>query len=332
MLLKIWDLISNRHLTQQNPNQPRLIQLKIINRLTLGISISIFVHVLRDYFIFDFSWNWLYSARIILSAFLLYCFFHFKARFKSLFQFIIYVIIGALIFVMSLHYGLQSCFYLYFFPYLGSFSLIFNDRDNIKYTILLYSITFLMILGLHRFQFEPWYFGITIQDQIQQNIRLNSILEVLILTGFNSFYVFEKNVKLMSLNNNYQNSNEELIALKAVVEDTQINNMEELLDLAKSGDPGFLSLFQYIFPGLRDALSEINPSFGQEEFKLCAYIKLGFNTKEIAHFNHLSIRTVQTKKSRLRKTFNIPSQKNLYVWVSEISENIPFPVHSTVED
>ncbi len=331
MLNKFWNNISYRHVPQETVNQPRLIQLKIINRLTLGTSIIIFLHVIRDYFFLNFPWTWLTSSRIILAAFLLYCYFHYKARFRAIFQFSLYFILAALIFTMSLCYGVDSDFYLFFFPYLGSFSLLFNDKDNFKYSILLYSLTFLIVLSLNKFQIEPYHFNIEEYSHAQQTIRIQTILEVLILTGFHSYYVFEKNMKLISLNNNYQSSNNEIVALKAAVEDEKINKLEELLELAKSCDPGFLSLFQHIFPKFRDALYEINSNFGQEDFRLCAYIKLGFNTKEIAHYNHLSIRTVQTKKSRLRKTFGVASEKNLYVWVSEIVDQATSTFLSTSE-
>lgn len=34
-----------------------------------------------------------------------------------------------------------------------------------------------------------------------------------------------------------------------------------------------------------------------EEFKFCALLKLGFTTKDIAEYNHFTVRTVQTKKT-----------------------------------
>lgn len=320
MLLKIWKKFSYRHVPQETPNQPRLIKLKIINHLTISTSIIIILHVLRDFLLLNFPWTWVLTTRVLLATFLLYCYFHFKARFNTIFQLSLYFIVGGLIFIMSLQYGINSAFYLFYFPYLASFSLIFNDKDNVKYSIILYSFTFLMVLTLHHFQIDPYHFNLEEHNHIQRKIRLQNVLEVLILTGFNSYYVFEKNVKLISLNHNYQHSSDEIIALKAVVEGAKIYKLEELLELAKSGDPGFLSLFHHVFPKFRDALYDINSNFGQEEFRLCAYMKLGFNTKEIAYYNHLSIRTVQTKKSRLRKTFGIPSEKNLYVWISEIDE------------
>ena len=49
-----------------------------------------------------------------------------------------------------------------------------------------------------------------------------------------------------------------------------------------------------------------------EEFKFCFLLKLGFTTKDIAEYNNLAIRTVQTRKSRLRKNFDISSEVDLY--------------------
>jgi len=61
-----------------------------------------------------------------------------------------------------------------------------------------------------------------------------------------------------------------------------------------------------------------NPEMTPDEFKFCSLLKLGFTTKDITEYNNLAIRTVQTRKSRLRKTFDISSEIDLYKWIDEV--------------
>ncbi|PRB05264.1 hypothetical protein CQ046_05225 [Chryseobacterium sp. MYb7] len=46
-----------------------------------------------------------------------------------------------------------------------------------------------------------------------------------------------------------------------------------------------------------------------------ALLRLNFSTKEIAHYNHLTIRGIETKKNRLRKKLDIPSNEDLNNWM-----------------
>jgi DNA-binding CsgD family transcriptional regulator len=51
------------------------------------------------------------------------------------------------------------------------------------------------------------------------------------------------------------------------------------------------------------------------DLEYCALIKLDFNTKEIAQSKDISIRTVESKKYRLRKKLNLPEDiKNINSW------------------
>jgi hypothetical protein len=60
----------------------------------------------------------------------------------------------------------------------------------------------------------------------------------------------------------------------------------------------------------------------QDEFKFCALLKLEFSTKEIAQYTHTTIRSVQTRKNRFRKSFKLSSEKDLYKWIEALCPNI----------
>jgi len=93
------------------------------------------------------------------------------------------------------------------------------------------------------------------------------------------------------------------------------DSFAELLELAKSNDSSFLSRFIEVYPEFYHKLNTTYPEMTSGQVKFCAMLKLNFSTKEIAHFSHISVRSVEMKKSRLRKQLGIPSDIDLNNWM-----------------
>lgn len=89
----------------------------------------------------------------------------------------------------------------------------------------------------------------------------------------------------------------------------------ELLELAKTNDSSFLSRFTEIYPDFHKKLTDQFPDMTSGQLAFCALLKLNFSTKEIAQYSHISVRSVEMKKSRLRKQLNIPSDIDLNNWM-----------------
>ncbi|PWN72305.1 hypothetical protein C1631_006820 [Chryseobacterium phosphatilyticum] len=95
-------------------------------------------------------------------------------------------------------------------------------------------------------------------------------------------------------------------------------NFTELLELAKSNDVKFIKRFEEINPDLIQSILKINPQLTKSELSLCAMIWLGFSSKDIADYTFIQHRSVQTKKGRLRKKLNIPSETDLYSFFTSL--------------
>lgn len=93
------------------------------------------------------------------------------------------------------------------------------------------------------------------------------------------------------------------------------DSFAELVELAKSNDSSFLSRFQEIYPNFYNKLTSYYPEMTSGQVKFCALLKLNFSTKEIAQFSNISVRSVEMKKSRLRKQLSIPSDIDLNNWM-----------------
>lgn len=100
----------------------------------------------------------------------------------------------------------------------------------------------------------------------------------------------------------------------------QISNddLEEIFHLAKINDPSFLAKFKVVYPEFFQKIILLYPDILNSELLFCAYIKLNFSSKEIANYTFVTPKSVQVRKSRLRKKLNIPSHEDLYIWVKKI--------------
>ncbi len=107
----------------------------------------------------------------------------------------------------------------------------------------------------------------------------------------------------------------ETILLKSMVDEDALN---DIIKAAKMNVPEFWGLFQKSHPGFIDALTKINPDLKTTELILCAYIFLGFNTKDIAEYTFKAIQTVKNNKHNLRRRLQLPPKQDMTVWIRTI--------------
>lgn len=91
-----------------------------------------------------------------------------------------------------------------------------------------------------------------------------------------------------------------------------------LLALAKENDPGFMFAFEKIYPDFSEKLLKINSDLTQYEIEFSALLKLNLSSKEIAKIKSIETRTVQNRKSNLRKKLNISEDQETNMWFSKL--------------
>lgn len=94
--------------------------------------------------------------------------------------------------------------------------------------------------------------------------------------------------------------------------------LKNVTRLAMLNDVSFIIKFNELFPDFRPALLHLEPSLRNSDLKFCSYLKLNFDTKEIARFIGNSVRSVESKKYRLRKKFNLSSMEDLNKWFEKM--------------
>ncbi|WP_415325846.1 hypothetical protein [Chryseobacterium sp. MMS23-Vi53] len=93
---------------------------------------------------------------------------------------------------------------------------------------------------------------------------------------------------------------------------------EELSKLASTNDPFFLSRFKEVYPEFYETLTTRYPHLTANDIKFSAFLRLNLSTKTIAQYKNISIRTIESRKYRLRKKLGLSSEVDLNKWMMEL--------------
>lgn len=99
---------------------------------------------------------------------------------------------------------------------------------------------------------------------------------------------------------------------------TDSQALSHIIELAQTNDPSFYLKFSELFPNFNSKLLEISSQLTPSDLEYCAFMKLNFDTKQIATFKRTSVSSVESRKYRIRKKLNINSSDNIYTWLMKI--------------
>ena len=152
------------------------------------------------------------------------------------------------------------------------------------------------------------------------------IIVIALITGFYFFRNYQRKHKEISAESNkLLNEKESLISKKE--EETQVlklqvnESFEEIVQLAKDNSPEFFSRFQEVYPDFTNSVIAVNEKMRLSELTLCAYIFLGFNTKDISAYTFRSVHTIRSRKYNLRKKFKLSPEENMELWLKKLPQN-----------
>jgi DNA-binding CsgD family transcriptional regulator len=81
----------------------------------------------------------------------------------------------------------------------------------------------------------------------------------------------------------------------------------------------FETRFTSVHADFYERLKNLGPELSPAEVKVCAFLKLGLNTKEIASLLHKTPASIEVDRSRIRKKLGLTSQEvNLTTFIQEI--------------
>ena len=81
----------------------------------------------------------------------------------------------------------------------------------------------------------------------------------------------------------------------------------------------FQNQFSVAYPDFVDYLGVNYPKLRSADIKLCCYLKMHMNTKEIARVTGLSVRAVENKRYRLRKKLELDASQSLENFINSLN-------------
>ena len=302
----------------------------LINQYLVLVFLSFFIHALCIILIFGPTKNGIFL--LIVSFYWLFGILLKEKRKNKYLIAINFSFLSLSITYYSSYVGLKGGVFLYYFPLLLGLPFFFMKKDY-KFTIpIAFFILFCLYFSIiNDFQLVNKSTLIQNEENRKKLFLLNATIS-LILFSLDLIFIFKKErIQYNMLENLNLKKNTEVKQLKDQVKNLAGNpvvrenitrtDMMELMTLARNDDPGFLEKFQHCFPGFFNILkSHTVPgsSLLHSELYLVAMMKLNLNTKQIALYTKSTIKSVDSKKYRLRKKLNIPADQEIKFWISTL--------------
>ena len=85
---------------------------------------------------------------------------------------------------------------------------------------------------------------------------------------------------------------------------------------------GFETQFDQVHPGFRQRLVELCPEITPGELRVCALLATGLESKEIANIRHVTVRTIEAHRLRIRRHLRLPKEINLTAYLTGLKAEL----------
>lgn len=129
-----------------------------------------------------------------------------------------------------------------------------------------------------------------------------------------------KKVQLLNKSNFISQRNKNLNYLLDIINSSKNKSQNDLYEVkSKVNDlltienlnDRFEKHFEDVYPGFFKKLVAVSNNLTQNDLRFCAYLKMNQNTSEIAQLTGVSIRTVESKKYRIKKKLNLGKDQSI---------------------
>ena len=314
MFRQIWDYIANRHIAP-NADPLERIEAQRMNLFAFSVGAILIFNGCRD-LLFGLTAN--FYVLSVLGLFYLILFFFTKVRYNLFVILFSLELFLFLVFFFSSTTGFENGLSLYYFVIMLASLFIFNTKKTVWYNAIVYITALILFSISHYYDFRIFAVEGAESSLFSKNQRLITFLQVFLGVNILGYFIVAKQFKIIELYRRALRSESIIAEMRTKLKNKDQSDLEGVVKLAMNDDIAFVPRVKYVFPDLYDHLILINKEMTADEFKLCALLKLGFTTKDIAEYNHLAVRTIQTRKSRLRKSFGIAAEVDLYKWIDSI--------------
>ncbi|MEZ0006469.1 DNA-binding CsgD family transcriptional regulator [Flavobacterium sp. 28YEA47A] len=285
--------------TEKDTHKMKVEHIKLWNKSFLSLSLLFFAIAVCDL--------------ICISSLISYCFFLLSIlffygiftdlKFNVLAQTYTYLLLSFIFFYISSHTGLGSGIHFYYIPLILSLPYFLKVSRNKKAIALIcFFLFFVVFLDVKTN---------SVEHPKKDMIFLESLLGSLGLVFWFIYFIIRK----QAISIKYYKKRVEMWIREAEID---MDKLKEVIDMAVQNNSHFFPKFKKLYPYFCERLIEIQPNVVASEQEFCAYIKLGFTTKEIAKFTNSSIRSIEGKKYRIRRKYNISEKVDIYIWAANL--------------
>ena len=198
---------------------------------------------------------------------------------------------------------------------------LLNKQKDQRKLILAFSSLSILILGLVIFSIRNQYLASIQAKKLAEQSKLVAELELKTtereLRNV-STAIMEKNEMLESLKKDVNYASQFLSNSDSKHLIQPLKSKLDDASLGKSNWVEFKNHFDRAYPNFFDELSKINKNLTIQDLRLCAYLKSGQTTKEIAQFTGLSIRSIESRRYRLRKKLGLGRNNSLFDFIQKL--------------
>lgn len=216
----------------------------------------------------------------------------------------------------------------FYFSLLFALPFYFNYKEDYYLILFIVIIIALNFVGCLYFELNFLPRSKYIKEADFKIIRLLNVIFCFTKFLIDAFFIYQKDKLINGLMKETEikdstiedllKTNNELMKQQIINNNLTEDNIAEILELAEVDSPLFIEKFQIYFPDFMPNLLNINSGLISSEIHICALMRLNFDTKKIASCTNSSVRAIESRKYRIRKKLDIPSDININNFILKI--------------
>ncbi|MCD1117583.1 helix-turn-helix transcriptional regulator [Chryseobacterium turcicum] len=322
---ELYDFISYWRINE-DITEPDTKDLKILlNQYISILSVMFFFHTVFNVLFLGLS----VDSVVLLAISVFFClsfFFLVKLRENKYVISFVFILLTVIVTYYSSYCAIESGVFVFYIPLISALYIFFSWKAHKKFitVLLLFILANLYLFATGHLDF------IEVNNkniEYRKTLLVLNMTCILLLLAVNSYF-FQQKIQdyyfisaRMDKGEEIANLNNEVKRLKKMMNKNVFTEeaLKELLDLIQINDQVFIEKFESYFPDFFYHLRSLSPNqLMLSDLKICALLKMGFTSKQIAIYNNSSIKSVEGKIYRLRKKFNIAPDRDSRVWFSGI--------------
>lgn len=296
-LKKLWNFVYNYSIREDDKESDKE-YIHLFNQFRIILFFLFLIHSINNYFFLKDN-----VATCALSIITLCCALSFlipNIIRSNAFLLAIFMILIGIVFFFESYSGFTSGISLYYLPILLGAPFVFWPNKETKYISAVLGFMIISIL-INVVTSYSLFTNLKLTEIDKENTFIISLITSFMIILLDIVFIMRKN---KIINTVYARTNNNSV---------EIDQIEKVVDLVKHNYSSFFTAFTEIYPNFSDCLFALSSQLTINDVEICALMKLGFSTKEIAQYTRLSIRAIEGRKYRIRKKLDISTEKELLV-------------------